>query len=263
MNPVESSSEEPPIIARAENLCFGYGRQLVLEEVSFSIAKGESLCVIGPNGGGKSTLLKLMLGLLEPTSGSLEILGKPPIKSRCEMGYVPQAIRFDPLFPISAIDIVLMGRLDRLRVGPFGKKCRQAALEALDEVGLADIAKRPFSDLSGGQRQRVLIARALACEPEILLLDEPTANVDLSVEAQLLESLQKLREKLTIILVTHDLDLVSTIGDSVLCVNHRMHRHALPLSGETIREIYSGSRRVEHDRRARHNQGDHSACSHD
>jgi zinc transport system ATP-binding protein len=236
---------------------------LVLEDVSFTVPERESLCVIGPNGGGKSTLMKLLLGLLEPTAGAISILGMSAVKARRDIGYVPQAIRFDPLFPISALDIVLMGRLDRLKLGVFSGKCKRAAEAALDEVGLADIAHRPFSDLSGGQRQRVLIARALACEPKLLLLDEPTANIDLSVEEALLDSLELLREKMTILLVTHDLDLVSRIGDSVLCVNHRIHRHNLPLSGETIREIYSGARRVEHDRRTRHIQGDHSACEHE
>ena len=176
---------------------------------------------------------------------------------------MPQAVHYDPLFPITAIDIVLMGRLDRLGFGRYSKSCRETALNALDEVGLVDLAHRPFSALSGGQRQRVLIARALACEPQLLLLDEPTANIDLSVEAQLIDTLVNLRGKMTILLVTHDLDLIPTIGESVLCVNHRVHRHSLPLSGDTIREIYSGVRRVEHDLSTRHTQGDHSSCDHD
>lgn len=265
MNPVETQPDSGTIVAEADDLSFRYGRNapLVLEDVALSIEKGESLAVIGPNGGGKSTLLKLMLGLLEPAGGRIRILGKSPTKARKKIGYVPQAIRFDHMFPITSLEIVLMGRLDRLTVGRFPKECREVALAALEEVGLADLAQRPFSDLSGGQRQRVLIARALACEPELLLLDEPTANIDLSVEEQLLETLAHLRHKVTILLVTHDLDLISTVGDSVLCVNHRVHRHSLPLSGDTIREIYSGARRVEHDRRTRHGQGDHSACQHD
>lgn len=235
----------------------------MLEDVTFTLAAGESVCMIGPNGGGKSTLLKLMLGLLQPAAGDLRILGASPENSRRSIGYVPQAIRFDPLFPVSVIEIVLMGRLDRLRFGRYSRACRESAYAALEEVGLRNLAKRPFSDLSGGQRQRILIARALACEPRLLLLDEPTASIDLSVEAQILETLARLRERLSILMVTHDLDLVSALGDSVLCVNHRLHRHGLPLSGETIREIYSGRQRIEHDRRTRHRQGDHSACEHD
>lgn len=245
------------------DLCFRYGKPKVLEEANFAVEQGESLCIIGPNGGGKSTLFKLLLGLLEPNSGELKVLGGSPADATAQVGYVPQALRYDPLFPISALDIALMGRLDRLKIGRFSKKCRDKAHEALAEVGLEKEANRPFSDLSGGQRQRVMIARALACEPEILLLDEPTANIDLSVEAQFLDTLKKLRGKLTILLVTHDLGIVSEIGDSTLCVNRRIHRHSLPLDGETIREIYSGELRIEHDRRTRHRQGDHSKCKHD
>lgn len=263
MNSNNPSTGSAPVIVECRDLCFGYANSLVLEDVNFSIHQGESLCVIGPNGGGKSTLMKLILGLIEPVQGSLKILGQSPRKAQRSMGYVPQAMRFDAQFPISALDIVLMGRLDRLLVGPFSGKCREAARSALDEVGMLDLAHRPFSDLSGGERQRVMIARALACEPRLLLLDEPTANIDLSVEAQLIETLVKLRHKMTIIMVTHDLDLVSSIGDSVLCVNHRVHRHSLPISGDTIKEIYSSRRRIEHDRRSRHIEGDHSACDHD
>jgi zinc transport system ATP-binding protein len=234
-----------------------------LEGVDFTVSRGESLCMIGPNGGGKSTLAKLILGLLEPDRGRISIFGQKPRDARTRIGYVPQAMRFDPLFPIAALDIVLMGRLNHLSVGHYSKACRDAARAALSEVGLAGYERRPFSALSGGERQRVMVARALACEPEILLLDEPTANIDLTIEAALIETLVSLRSRMTILMITHDLDLVSSIGDSVLCVNHRVHRHSLPLSGETIREIYSGRRRIEHDRRTRHQQGDHSTCSHD
>ncbi len=246
-----------------EELSFRYGKPWVLQDVSFSVSKGESLAVIGPNGGGKSTLLKLLLGLNRAQQGKLTILGRSPENARSGMGYVPQAMSFDSQFPIAAIDIVLMGRLDRLRFGGFSRKCRDFAMSCLERVDLVDEAKRPFADLSGGQRQRVMIARALACEPELLLLDEPTANIDLSIEKQFIETLQSLRESMTILMVTHDLDLVAELGDSVLCVNRRVHRHELPLSGDTIREIYSGGKRIEHDLRTRHSQGDHSGCSHD
>ena len=259
MNPVEPTGA----IVECEGLSFAYAKSPVLEDVSFVLRRGESLCVIGPNGGGKSTLVKLLLGLLEPTSGWIRVLGRSPRTASSAMGYVPQAMRYDPQVPISAIDIVLMGRLNHLKAGRYSKRCRGIALDALDEVGMSGYARRPFSDLSGGERQRVLVARALACEPELLLLDEPTANIDLTIEAQLIETLAGLRQRMTILMVTHDLDLVSSLGDSVLCVNHRVHRHSLPLSGETIKEIYSGRRRLEHDRRTRHQQGDHSACQHD
>ena len=261
--PTDRAESEAGVIVDCRRLSFGYARDNVLEDVSFTIRRGDSLCVIGPNGGGKSTLVKLILGLIEPSRGSLEILGKRPRRAQRALGYVPQAMQYDPQFPISALDIVLMARLDRLRFGRFSKQCRAVAIAALDEVQMADFANRPFSDLSGGERQRVLVARALACDPELLILDEPTANIDLTIEAQLIETLVKLRHRMTILMVTHDLDLVASIGDSVLCVNHRVHRHSLPLSGETIKEIYSSRRRLEHDRRSRHLDGDHSACQHD
>ena len=264
LNPLDpSSAPHPPHLVECRGLSFAYGKSRVLEDVSFAVHQGESLCVIGPNGGGKSTLAKLILGLLEPTAGQLTVLGKSPREARTSLGYVPQAMRFDPQFPIAALDIVLMGRLNHLKVGAFSKKCREVARTALNEVGLSGYEKRPFSDLSGGERQRVMVARALACEPEILLLDEPTANIDLSIEAQLLETLAALRHRMTILMITHDLDLVSSIGDSVLCVNHRVHRHSLPLSGETIKEIYSSRRRLEHDRRARDQHSDPCLCDHD
>lgn len=251
------------MIVEFSHVSHQYGNPLVLEDVSFSVKKCESICLIGPNGGGKSTLLKLILGLLTPTRGEIKVLGTSPQAAREEVGYVPQSIHFDPLFPVSAMDIVLMGRLHQLGFGRYSRACREAAEEALDKVGLADAFHCPFAELSGGQRQRVLIARALASHPQLLLLDEPTANIDLSVEAAFLETLRNLRHKMTILLVTHDLDVISQVGDSVLCVNHRVHRHSLPLDPETIREIYSGSFRIEHDRRVRHEQGDHSSCNHE
>ncbi len=245
------------------DLSFGYGKVRVINDVSFEVQKGESIGIIGPNGGGKSTLLKLILGLEFPETGTLDVLGQPAGKDRRKIGYVPQAMRFDPLYPVSVLEIVLMGRLDRLGVGSYSKECRLVAEEALETVRLGDFKNRTFSELSGGERQRVMIARALACEPELLLMDEPTANIDLSAEEQFIEALASLRKDMTLVLVTHDLELVSELSDSVLCVNQHAHRHSLPLSGETIREIYSGRRRVEHDRKTRHQQGDHSVCAHD
>lgn len=250
-------------IVQFEEVSHRYGKTRTLESVSFTVKQGESLCIIGPNGGGKSTMLKLLLGLIEPESGRIDVLGTTPEKARRRVGYVPQSIQFDTLFPVSALDIVLMGRLHELKFGRFGKKCRAAAEKALEQVGLEAVPNTPFAELSGGQRQRVLIARALACEPELLLLDEPTANIDLSVEAHFLETLKSLREVMTVLLVTHDLDVIAEVGDSALCVNRRVHRHSLPLAASTIQEIYSGSLRLEHDRKVRHRKGDHSECDHD
>ena len=247
-----------------DRVSFGYGPNTILEDVSFEILPGHSTCVIGPNGGGKTTLLRLALGLLEPRRGEIRLFGQTPAEGCRRVGYVPQAMRFDPLFPVNAMDIVLMGRIERVRFGFFSRACKAAAREALREVGLEAEAGTPFANLSGGQRQRVLIARALATGADLLLLDEPTANVDLTVEAQFLETLDRLGQRATILMVTHDIDLISRLGESVLCVNHRVHRHAVgDLHGDLLREIFSGEFRIEHDRRSRHQQGDHSACQHD
>ena len=130
----------PVPVAEINKVSFGFGQRLVLEDVSFEIQEGASTCVIGPNGGGKTTLLRLILGLLTPSKGSIRIFGRPPVEARRDIGYVPQAMRFDPLFPASTLDIVLMGRLDRVRFGFYGSGCRAAAEAALEEVGLADSA---------------------------------------------------------------------------------------------------------------------------
>ena len=240
-----------------------FGPTRVLEDVSFAIEDCISTAVIGPNGGGKTTLLRLMLGLIEPDKGEIRIFGKIPRESRKRIGYVPQAIRFDPLFPVSVREIVLMGRLDRLPFGFFKKECKDAAAKALSRVGLGDIADKPFADLSGGERQRVLIARALASDPELLLLDEPTANIDLTVEARLLDTLEELEKQMTIVMVSHDLGLVKRITKTALCVHGHVHSHHVDdLDGELITEIFSGEKRRLHEQKSLHQQGDHSHCDH-
>ena len=130
-------------------------------------------------------------------------------------------------------------------------------------LDLSSLLDRRPQTLSGGERQRVSIGRALLSQPELLLMDEPTANIDLSAEEHFIEALASLRKDMSLVLVSHDLELVSELTDSALCVNQHVHRHSIPLSGETIREIYSSRRRIEHDRKTRHQQGDHSVCDHD
>ncbi len=252
-----------PVI-QFEGVSKSFGPTQVLKDVDFTIDELISTAVIGPNGGGKTTLLRLMLGLIEPDRGSIRIFGQSPRDASKRVGYVPQAIRFDPLFPISVREIVLMGRLDRLPFGFFKAECKNAAIAALAKVGLEDTIEKPFADLSGGQRQRVLIARALACDPDLLLLDEPTANIDLTVEAQLLETLEELEKQLTIVMVSHDLGLVDRITKTALCVRKTVHRHDVDeLDGDLVAEIFSGEKRKLHEQKTLHSQGDHSHCKHD
>jgi zinc transport system ATP-binding protein len=242
---------EEPVI-RVEKLSFSYNGLPVLEDVSLTVQEGDFLCVVGPNAGGKTTLLKLILGLLKPSSGSIRVFGQPPVKSRSRMGYMPQYSSLDPLFPVSVLDVVLMGRLGNgNKFGFYRKTDRLAAGEALEKVELQDVRNRAFSDLSGGQRQRVLIARALVSDPELLLLDEPTSNVDAAVETELSELLNRLNERMTVALVTHDLGFVSSNVKRVACVNKRVVVHAMSeISGEMINDLYGcDMKMVRHDTR--------------
>ena len=245
-----------------KDLTFSYDETPVIEKANASICEKDFVSVIGPNGCGKSTLLKLMLGLLEPTEGSIEVLGKRPIDVRSKMGYVSQYMQYDTQFPVSVLDVTLMGRLGACAWGRWSKEDHEKAMNALEEVTLADLAERPFSSLSGGQRQRVLVARALATEPELLLLDEATSNMDVKVEAELFHLLQKLNERMTIVIVSHDLAVVAECVKSVLCVRKTIHIHPTSeLTGELISEMYGGDiRMVRHDHRC--SEEGHSSCGH-
>lgn len=251
-------------LIRFSDVDFSYNGTPVLSKASFEVRQGESLCMIGPNGGGKTTILRLALGLLKPDAGKIEILGTTPRKASVAVGYMPQHFQFDPKFPVTVTDVVLMGRLDRIRGGRYTHADKEAAGRAIERVRLTPEAKRPYAGLSGGQRQRVLLARALVSDPRVLLLDEPTANIDLTVEERFLESIEKLKEQVTILTVTHDIGVAGHFGDRVLCVNRSVHSHAVSeLKGEVIKEIFSDELRLEHDRHTRHTHGDHSHCDHE
>ena len=202
-----------------QHLYFDYGPTEVLKDASFEISKGEFLGVIGPNGGGKTTLLRLLMGFLSPTKGTVLIDGADPQVKRDKIAYVPQNLRFDKQFPISVNELVLSGRLSTLPWhGRYSKQQREIAQHALELVKIEDLGSRPFGELSGGQMQRALIARALASEPEILFLDEPTASVDARTEEEIYLLLKSLTPTITIVMVTHDLKAAIELVDRVLCV---------------------------------------------
>ena len=244
-------ADEPVVYLK--DVSFSYGGAAVLEEVSFAVASGESVCIVGPNGGGKTTLAKLILGLLKPQRGEVRVFGQTPQRARLRIGYMPQHARYDPQFPLTVSDLVLMGRLGGPGVsgflGWYTAADRRIVRDALGQVGMGDFAHRPFATLSGGQRQRVLIARAICCRPDLLLLDEPTANVDTLAEGRLVEILRELNRRMTILTVSHDLGFVSGLVEKVVCVNRRVVVHPTSeLTGEAIRDIYGGDvRMVCHD----------------
>ena len=224
-------------VARLEDVWVYYNDDPVLEGVSLSLIGNDFLGIIGPNGGGKTTLLRVILGLVTPDRGRVLVLGRPPGKTRKEIGYVPQHNLFDRDFPVSVWEVVLMGRYGRAGLlGRYSNEDRKAAEEALRMVGMLDFRKRQIGKLSGGELQRVFIARALAAEPRILLLDEPTASVDPTMQAEFYELLARLKEKMTIVLVSHDISAVSIYVDKIACLNRRLFYHGSKEIGPEVLE---------------------------
>jgi zinc transport system ATP-binding protein len=222
-----------------ENVTVKYDSIIALDDINFTIEEGDYVGIIGPNGGGKTTILKTILGLIQPTSGNISIFGQSPHKARQIIGYVPQIAQFERFYPIDVMDVVLMGRLNkRAMFRPYSKLDKEIASESLGFVGMADFRKRQLGKLSGGQIQRVMVARALASQPKILLLDEPTASVDYQAEQNLYELLAGLSNNMTIILVSHDIGVVSRQVKSLACLNRKLFHHGskeiLPSVMETV-----------------------------
>ncbi|MGQ9685549.1 MAG: metal ABC transporter ATP-binding protein [Thiobacillaceae bacterium] len=232
-------SETAPALA-FDQVDFAYGDRVVLSGVSLRVAHGEILALIGPNGGGKSTLLKLALGLLRPGRGEVRVLGMPPSQARPRVGYVPQFATFRRDFPISVRETVLHGRLGlRAWWRPLSAQDHAKAADAMAATDVQDLGSRPIASLSGGQLQRVLIARALATDPALLLLDEPTAHVDTRAEHGLFDLLARLRERMAIVIVSHDVGLVSRHVDRIACLNQTLTCHAaLPLAPGVLERLY-------------------------
>ncbi len=228
------------LIVEIKNVCFVYNGQTVLEDVSLDIRQGDFIAMIGPNGGGKTTLLKLMLGLLKPAKGSIRVLGNTTEKASHHIGYVSQDVHINRSFPITSIDVVLMGKLGpNKRWGRGSAQDRREALVALERMEIEAFADSKIGELSGGQRQRVFIARALVTQPKVLLLDEPTASIDAKGQAEFYSLLKELNEDITILVVSHDLVAISTYVKSVTCVNKRLHyHHQAEITGEMLEEMY-------------------------
>jgi zinc transport system ATP-binding protein len=237
-----------PIIT-LEEVSFSYGGPPVLEGVSLSVPEGAFAGLVGPNGGGKSTLLKIILGLLEPVAGRVTVLGQRPVEARQAIGYVPQFATFPRHFPVSVEEAVLLGRLGKTRaLFGYGKQDKAIARRVMAETEIINLRARPIGDLSGGQVQRVLIARALASEPKILILDEPTSNIDMRAETDIFDLLKTLNARVTIVVVSHDIGFISQYVSLIACLNRTLLCHtASPIAGEIIQQIYgSPVRMIQH-----------------
>jgi zinc transport system ATP-binding protein len=242
----------PAIDIRALN--FSYASEPTLSGIDLQVAEGEFLGLVGPNAGGKSTLLKLILGLLQPQSGSIKVLGRAPGAASRLLGYVPQYPSFPRDFPIPVEQVVELGRLglvqkdggwDALRPGRVSGADRDAVRRSLDEVEAGDIAKRQIGSLSGGQLQRVLLARALVSEPRIMILDEPTANIDQRMESEIFDLLKTLNARMTILVVSHDVAFISRYVGRVACIDRTLVCHNTDaIDGNTIQELYGEHVRV-------------------
>jgi zinc transport system ATP-binding protein len=237
-----------------ESVHFSYGTVPTLSTIDLQVAEGEFLGIVGPNAGGKSTLLKLILGLSQPQAGRIRVLGRSPRAASRMLGYVPQYPSFARDFPINVEQVVLLGRLGINRPGEWRSALwpsrlssadREAARRALVEVEAGDIAARQIGSLSGGQLQRVLLARALVGEPRILILDEPTANIDQRLEGEIFDLLKALNVRMTILVVSHDVAFISRYVSRVACVNRTLVCHGTDeINGQIIQDLYGENVRM-------------------
>jgi zinc transport system ATP-binding protein len=227
-------------LVRLEDVWVHYDSLPVLEGINLSIKSNDFLGIIGPNGGGKTTLLKVILGLIKPSRGKVTVMGQPPEKGRRFIGYISQFNLFDRDFPISVFDVVLMGRYHQTGLlRRYTEEDKLAAAEALKAVGMLDYKDRQIGRLSGGEQQRVFIARALATNPKLLLLDEPTASIDPDMQAEFYELLDRLKEKMAIVLVSHDISAISIYVSEIACLNHQLFYHgSKEVSAEELEKSY-------------------------
>jgi len=216
-------------VIQIRDLTVAYDKDIVLENISLDVEERDFLAIIGPNGGGKSTLLKLILGVNKVQKGSISVFGEPPHKGLSRIGYVPQNTNINTDFPIKVIEVVLMGHEGEKRKPLFGygKGEIACAMGALGQVGMEAFMDRRIGDLSGGQRQRVMIARALCAHPQLLILDEPTSSIDVTGQEQIYTLLKELSSELGILVVSHDLSVITRYADKVLYVNRHSYLHDL------------------------------------
>ncbi|MCF0223108.1 MAG: ABC transporter ATP-binding protein [Fibrobacter sp.] len=215
-----------------ENLSFAYRNNTILSNVNLDISENDFVAIIGPNGGGKSTLMRLIVGLLKPQSGEIRLFGEKVPTKKVAVGYVPQNTNRNLDFPITVAECVALGKQG---LSPRSKE----VLDALEKVRILDFKDRRLGELSGGERQRALIARSLVCNPRILFLDEPSNNIDAAGQENLYNMLAELSKSMTIVVITHDLMALSNRVKSIVCVNRSVHYHQeSSINNEMITDVY-------------------------
>ena len=213
-------------VVQIENLSFAYEKDLILEDINLTVDEKDFLAIIGPNGGGKSTLLKLILGMLKSKQGTIQVLGKEASKNPPHIGYVPQNTNVNTDFPIKVIEVVLMGHVGAKNpLFGYGKDEIACAMGALAQVGMQEHAQSKIGSLSGGQRQRAMIARALCTHPKILILDEPTSSIDIKGQKEIYELLKLLNQSITIIVVSHDISVILEYANKAAHINKTLSYH--------------------------------------
>ncbi len=223
------------IVIQFNKVSFSHTNKPLLVDMSFDISAGDFVGIIGPNGGGKTTLINLLLGELQPQKGSVSVLNKSSIQARTQIGYLSQRLDVDLDFPVSAYDVVIMGRTNGNLVQIYSQEDKSAVEKSMQELAVWNLRDRNLKDLSGGERQRVFLARALVTNPKILILDEPLVNVDLETQIEFYKILTDLNEKgMTILIVDHNLDMLSNYVKKVLCINKCEHEHVLMHDLENI-----------------------------
>jgi len=227
-------------VIEINGLWAGYDGEIILEDINLTLYQSDFLGIIGPNGGGKTTLLKCILGLLKPFRGSIRLMGKSVQEGRCHVGYVPQHIDFDRQFPIRVWEVVQMGLLGcRKLLQPITQADRELIEGALQQVEMEKFKDRAIGNLSIGQRQRVYIARALVARPQILLLDEPTASIDPQAANTIYDLLKRLNETVAILMISHDMNAVSSYVKSIACLNRKLYYHGdKEVTEDMIKAIY-------------------------
>jgi zinc transport system ATP-binding protein len=236
---IEVAETQPEVIS-VRHLWAGYDHEIILEDINLSVKELDFIGLVGPNGGGKTTLIKVLLGLLPPMRGEVRVMGKPPQEGRQYIGYVPQMLEFDRDFPITVWEVARMGRLGRRRLlQRYAAEDDEQVAEAMRSVEMLDHRDRPIGELSGGQRQRVYVARALVAQPRILLLDEPMASVDPQASASIYELLSQLNDHITILMVSHDMNAVSSYVKTIGCLSRRLFYHGeKALASDMVQAAY-------------------------